>query len=304
MAAAPMLVSGRGSNMQAGATFTWVGIALLLSGCSAAPPPPSPRVANTRPVRIVSMNPCVDAILMEVADPKQIAAISHYSHDARATSVPLKWALQYPAVSDGAEDVIAESPDLVIAGQHVSIQTIAALKRLGIPLMQVAVPESVEQSAKQITDIAARVGRPHDGAQLNGRINDALTATQTDAPHITALIWQGSGLVPGEGTLADELLSRTGFRNLSRDLGLGKWDVLPLEGLLSKAPAVLLSGEANMGESNQDANRMLNHPALQKAKTHIQVAHFPSRLLNCGGPTIIKTVQRLTQIRKEMEQSQ
>ena len=38
---------------------------------------------------IVSLNPCTDAILAEVADPAQLLAISHYSHDPRATSMPL-----------------------------------------------------------------------------------------------------------------------------------------------------------------------------------------------------------------------
>ncbi len=287
--------------MQVGVFFL-AAAAALLNGCNTAPAIRAP--ASGAPLRIASMNPCVDAILMEIANPAHIVAVSHYSHDPRSTSVPVAWAQQYTAVSDAAEDVIAAEPDLVIAGQHVSIQTIAALKRLGIPIMQVAVPESVDQSAQQITDIAVRIGRPKQGAQLNTSINTALTNAQSTGSPITALIWQGSGLVPGKGTLADEMLTRTGFRNLSAELGLGKWDILPIEGLLSKPPAVLLSGEANMGESNQDANRMLGHPALRKAKTHIQVAHYPSRLLNCGGPTIIKSAERLAHIRVSMERDQ
>ncbi len=294
MAAAPLPVFGHVSNMRLG-PFALACAALLLNGCNAAPPLRAP--ASSVPLRIASMNPCVDAILMEVGDPAHIVAVSHYSHDPRSTSVPVTWARQYPAVSEAAEDVIAARPDLVIAGQHVSIQTIAALKRLGIPIMQIAVPESVEQSAQQITDIAARIGRPQHGAQLNNRISAALRVAKTSNAPVTALIWQGSGLVPGKGTLADELLNRTGFRNLSDALELAKWDVLPIEGLLSEPPAVLLSGEANMGESNQDANRMLSHPALRKAKAQIHFAHFPSSLLNCGGPTIIKAARRLAQIR-------
>jgi iron complex transport system substrate-binding protein len=273
-------------------------IVLLLAGCTAQRPvPPLP---GKTPVRIVSMNPCVDTILMEVANPKQIAAISHYSQDTRATSVPLKWAMQYPAVSGDAEDVIAAEPDLVIAGPHVSIQTIAALQRLGIPLMQVSVAETVEESKAQIADIAKRIGRARQGADLNARIDEAMANARTDILPVSALIWQGSGLVPGKGTLADELLTRAGFRNLSSALGLKKWDILPIEALLSQPPAVVLAGKANMGAGSADANRMLSHPVLRNISAHIEVAHYPSSLLHCGGPVMIKSIARLAGIRRSL----
>lgn len=280
-------------------TFFLAPLYLIITACtSQAVVPPVP---DDILLRIVSMNPCVDAILMEIADPHQIAAISHYSHDPRATSISLDRALHYPAVSGAAEDVIAADPDLVIAGPHVSIQTIAALKRLGIPLMQITVPETVAENKAQIADIAARIGRKSQGAQLNTRIDAALEVAHSRNPPISALIWQGSGLVPGEGTLADELLTRTGFHNLSKSMGLKKWDILPLEGLLSAPPAILFAGEANMGAGNADANRMLSHPVLRKAGTRIHVADYPSNLLHCGGPVIIRSVGRLAAIRRDLE---
>lgn len=276
----------------AGAVF----LALLLSACTPSAPPLA--ATTQKPMRIVSMNPCIDAILMEVAAPAQVAAISHYSHDPRATSVSLKWALQYPAVSNAAEDVIAAKPDLVIAGPHVAIQTVAALKRLGVPVMQLPPPETVADSKKQIRDIALRIGQEESGRKLNGRIDAAMMASRADSAAISALIWQGSGLVPGKGTLADELLSHTGFFNISASLGLRQWDILPLEGMLAAPPAVLLTGTADMGESQGEANRILSHPALRKARSKIRVAHYPSSLLNCGGPTIIRAVARLAEVRR------
>ena len=280
-------------------------VLLLLSVCTlpgCTVQKPVPPVPDAKPVRIVSMNPCVDTVLMEVADPHQIAAISHYSHDPRATSVPLKWAMLYPIVSGAAEDIIAAEPDLVIAGPHVSVQTVAALKRLSIPVMQVGVPETVDESKKQITDIAERIGQARAGAQLNAKIEAAMTTARSGMQPVSALIWQGSGLVPGKGTLADELLTRTGFRNLSAALGLKKWDILPLEALLSQPPAIVLTGQASKGPGNADANRMLSHLVLRKAKANIKIAHFPSRLLNCGGPVIIQSVARLAEVRRSLEQ--
>lgn len=246
------------------------------------------------------MNPCVDAVLKDVARPQQIAAISAYSWDPRATSVPVDWAMRYPTVGSGAEDVIAARPDLVIAGPHVAVQTIAALQRLGIPLMQTTVPETVAESRAQISEIAARIGRSDAGLALNRRIDAAVAQARWDGPAASALIWQGSGLVPGKGTLADELLTRTGFRNLSPQAGLRKWDVLPLEGMFLNPPRVLLAGRADMGAGDGDANRMLSHPALKKARRHFRIADYPSDLLHCGGPVIIRSVARLAAVRREL----
>lgn len=250
------------------------------------------------------MNPCVDAVLKDVAAPGQIAAISIYSHDPRATSVSLDWAMRYPATNGSAEDVIAARPDLVIAGPHVAIQTIAALKRLGIPLMQVTVPETVAENKAQIAEIAARIGRTDAGAALNLRIDAALVQSSWTGKAAPALIWQGSGLVPGKGTLADELLAHAGFRNVSSELGLRKWDILPLEGLFLNPPKVLLAGRADMGAGDGDANRMLSHPALRKAGAQFRIENYPSGLLHCGGPVILRSLARLATVRRELGDAQ
>jgi iron complex transport system substrate-binding protein len=247
------------------------------------------------------MNPCVDAILREVAAPGQIASISHYSQDSRATSVPLDWARDYRANNGSAEDVIAAGPDLVIAGPHVAVQTVAALERLGIPLIQVPVPQSIAESRAQIDQIAQRIGQPAAGRAAMARIDTALAGARWNGRPASALIWQGGGLVPGAGTLADDLLARSGFANAAPALGLGQWDVLQLEGLLMGPPQVVLSGDANMDSGGADANRMLSHPALRKAGARIHLAHYPSNLLHCGGPVIVPALARLAQVRRELE---
>jgi iron complex transport system substrate-binding protein len=280
-------------------------MALLLSGCltgaSAPTSVPAEPKPPAKPVRIVSMNPCVDAVLMDVAEPGQIAAISHYSHDPRATSIPLDQALRFPAVSGDAEDVIAADPDLVIAGPHVALQTIAALKRLGIPMISIPVPNSIAENKAQITHIAQAVGQQDKGETLNGKIDAALAQASSSAPPVSALIWQGSGLVPGKGTLADELLRVTGFENKSSALGLKAWDILSIEGLLVAPPDVLLTGEADLGAGNADGGRILSHPVFKRTGTRIRTGHFPSRFLQCAGPMIIPAVERLAEVRRALE---
>ncbi|KAB7648542.1 ABC transporter substrate-binding protein [Polymorphobacter fuscus] len=261
-----------------------IALALLVTAPAAAAPP-----------RIVSINPCVDAILMHVADPGQIAGISHYSKDPRASSITASEAARYAATSGTAEEVVALAPDLVIAGAHVAPATIAALKRMDIALLQLGVPETISESREQVRQIAAAVGHPDRGARLNARIDAAVAAAGGPAGRVPALIWQGGGLVPGEKTLASELLRRTGFHNLSKDYGLKNWDVLPLEYLIARAPRVLFSVGDERGE-----DRMLGHPALRRMGGHIAIRPYPERLLRCGGPTIIDAVAALADARRSL----
>lgn len=270
----------------------------LLPGCSVPA-----RVENERqgrPVRIVSMNPCVDAILREVADPAQIAAISHYSHDPRAASVPAEWAQRFPAVGYSAEDVLSSHPDLVIAGPHIASETLDALKRMGIPLLSTTVPATVAESQMQIAAIAARIGQSEKGRVLNDRIS--LAVAQAKAEGVIgggprALIWQDGGLVPGPGTLADTLLRDTGFRSVAGQMGLAQWDMVSVEQILLSPPDVVMTGAAGMESDGASSRGMARHPALAKARGHILIAPFPSRLLHCAGPTIIETVAHLSAVR-------
>lgn len=262
-------------------------IALLLAA-------PALVSAAPRLPRIVSINPCVDAVLARVADPAQIVGISHYSQDLRATSVPLGWSRRFHATSGTAEEVVALRPDIVLAGPHVEPATIAALKRLKIALVQYPVAESVPESIDQVRAIATATGHAARGEALAARI--AAAATPARVAPVGALVWQGGGLVPGSGTLTDDLLKRAGFRNMSATYGLKQWDVLPLEYLVADPPRVLLS---TAPEGVQD-DRMTGHPAVRRLAKHITVAPYPTRLMNCGGPTIIAAMARLRQVRAQV----
>ncbi len=149
------------------------------------------RKAGSTLPRVVSINPCVDAVLMQVAEPGQIAAISHYSQDPRATSIPLEQARRFAATSGTAEEVVAQAPDIVIAGAHVAPATIAALHRMHIRLVQIGVPESIAESQEQIRTIAAAVHQRQRGERLVARIDAAVFG---DAFCVHLAVWaEGAG---------------------------------------------------------------------------------------------------------------
>lgn len=239
--------------------------------------------------RVVSLNPCLDAILLHVADPEQVMAISHYSHDPNATSVALETSRQFPAVMNTAEEVIALNPDIVLAGQHTALATRNALSRLNIGMLLSAVPQNIEESKNQILEIAKAVEQLKRGERLVQQIT-ALYETPYIGTPIPALLRDSSGLVPGKNTLIDSILTHTGFENIGATYGVNWWGIVPLEILMAQPPFVLLTDTAK-------PNRFMLHRATRRLKNYVYIEHFPRSLLNCAGPTLLKTTRHLMAVR-------
>ncbi len=262
----------------------------ILAGCHDAAPP---RAVQVRPT-IVSLNPCADAILAEVAAPGQILAISHYSRDPRASSMDLATARRLPVTGGTVEEVLALEPDLVVAGSFLPPATAEAFDRLGIRVERLGIAHKVADSKAQIRRLAALAGQPARGQALVGRIEAALAEAAPPPGHhpVTAVIWQSGGIVPGRDALVSDLLARTGFASHSAARGLRQADYLPLEEMLADPPQVILTA----GTPGDGEDRMLSHPALRALDSTRRVRFDPS-LLYCGGPTIIRAVRRLAEVR-------
>ncbi|MEY4237808.1 MAG: hypothetical protein RL339_409 [Pseudomonadota bacterium] len=271
----------------------WVSLlALVVAGCTAAPAREGAPALPT----IVSLNPCTDAILAEVADPAQLLAISHYSQDPAGSSMDLAAARRFRATGGSVEEVLALQPDLVIDGNFTPPATRAALERMGLKLEQVSIAATVPDSLAQVRRLAALAGHPERGEALVGRIEAALSASKAPASApVPAIVWQGGGIVAGEGTLITALLDHTGFSNAAATQGLAQASHLPLEDMLAHPPRVILAA----GNSHGDEDPLLSHPALAGLKGTTRAPLEPS-LLWCGGPTIPKTLARLAAVRREL----
>lgn len=250
--------------------------------------------------RVVSLNPCLDAVLVNLADRAQIAALSHYARDPQQSGIAAL-ARTYPVTHESAEEVIALRPDMVLTAAHSSPATRAALQRLKIRAELFKVPNSWAENQAQIRRMARIVGHPDRGEALIVRIEAAMAqgAPRPGARPVTALVFQPNGFAAGHGTLVDEMMRRAGFVNVAERYGLKKWGNVSLEHLLDDPPEVLLAGQAAPNASTW-AERILNHPALASVAPRMRRAVFPERLLYCGGPVLIDTAAVLATARRQI----
>lgn len=263
-------------------------LGLMLAGVASAAPPR----------RVVSLNPCLDAILLAVADPGQIAALSHYSHDPRQSAVAAQ-AARYPATWGSAEEVVALKPDLVLTSGMGALALTGVLPRLGVRQASFTVPASIAESLAQVDQIARLVDHPERGAAVDAQIRAALAAAapRPGEPRLGALIYEYHGLASGPGTLVDEMMRDAGFDNRAKRYGLKRTGDVPLEAVLADPPQVLLAGRMAPDEPAW-ADRVLGHPALKALAQRVRIETFPEPLMYCGGPTLVREAQALALARE------
>lgn len=256
--------------------------------------------ASAEPRRIVSLNPCLDTILLSVADREQIAALSHFALD-RDSSTIADIAKDFPTTHESAEEVMSFNPDLVMTSRHSSLATRNALNRVNIRTELFTEPQSIAESLEQIRRIAAIVNRSERGEAVVAEIEAALKAAAPPpgTKPLSALIFQRNGLSTGSGSILNEMLARTGFTNAAGRYGLVWWGNIPLERVVADPPQMLLAGEVRP-DTPTWADRVVRHPALQAIGPRMGRATFPDRLFYCAGPVLVKTAAALKAARESV----
>lgn len=258
------------------------------------------RAFAAAPQRIVSLTPCLDVLLADLADPGQIRALSHYSQDPASSSLGVERARQFGVIYGGADEIAALRPDLVLAGWRFSPQTLDALRRLGVNVETYGAPDTIADSLAQVRQVARAVGRMDRGEAMVGRIRDAI-ARSAPAPgqrRLTAVMLQAQGFVAVRSTLMGELMDIAGFDNMAGRYGLVRSGEISLEQLLADPPDVLLAGRRAPGQPAW-SERVLEHPALRGLEGRTFRAELPQQLTYCGGPVMIQTTAALARARAQ-----
>src|SRR5665213_493655 len=233
--------------------FLWIVAVLLPSVAFAA-----------GPQRVVSINLCADELLVTLADPAQIAALSVYATDPDLSYVAdAAKAFRHDAAS--AETVVGLNPDLVLAGRFTKHATRDMLARLGYRVELLDAARSIADSEKQIRQVAALVGHPERGEALVADIEAARARTIAAAPSgkPTVANYQRRGYVTGGDTLTGELLSIAGFTNDGDALAGKTGGFVPLERLVADPPDYIVVAHADARAEDQ-GSALLSHPALAR----------------------------------------
>lgn len=267
--------------------FLLAPVAILLAAHAVAATP------EGRPERIVSINLCGDELLLALADPGQIAALSIYATDP-VMAFSADAARPYRHDIANAEQVVAIDADLILAGRYTKRATREMLERLGYRVELLDAVSSIDESVAQIREVAQLVGHPERGEVLVAEIEAARARAAAPEPGAgpTAAVYQRRGYVSGGETLTGELLTIAGFRNIGGELAGARGGFVPLEKIVADPPDVIVVAADNRSAEDQ-GTALLAHPALAELFPPDRRVVLPERLTVCGGPSLPAALDRL-----------
>jgi iron complex transport system substrate-binding protein len=257
------------------------------------------------PQRIVSLNLCADQLVVLLAEPSRIAALSKLARDRQLSYVADR-AEGFPSAQPHAESVLAYRPDLVLAGKLAAAPTVNFLKSKGVPVLQISLLSSFDGIREQTRSVGKALGAEARAEQLIATMDKILAAAE-DAPGApaqrrpVALSWQPGGFTAGSGTLMDAVLRAAGYDNLATLRGLKGYGFLTLETVAAGRPDLLIA-DTDLPDPPSLRQALLAHPVLSPARGGVgaRIA-APPALTACAGPFTAEAVALLRAKRRELK---
>ena len=246
-----------------------------------------------KPQRVVSLNLCADELALRLADPGVVKSVTWLAQDPRNANLAEE-AAALPANDGHAEEALAYDPDLVLVGPFTDPASIALLRQVGAPVVEVGAPQTLDGVRRQIRDLAAALGEPRRGEALIANMEARLARVAVDPSRsrLKAVVLRPNGFTVGPGSLVDEILTRAGLDNLAARLDIAADEQVPLEVVaLLGADLLILDRDGSAAPSLADA--ALDHPAIAALARRMTVTSLPARLWTCGGPEVAEAVEQL-----------
>ena len=249
--------------------------------------------AFAKPQRVVSLNLCADELALRLADPGVVKSVTWLSQDPLSANVAAT-AAALPANDGHAEEPLTYEPDLVLVGPFAEPASIALLRQVGAPVVEVGAPQTFDGVRRQIRDLAAALGELQRGEALIAGMEARLARVAVDPsrPRLKAVVLRPNGFTVGPGSLVDEILTRAGLDNLAARLDIAADEQVPLEIVALLGADVLILDRDEAGAPSL-ADAALDHPAIAALARRTTIVSLPARLWTCGGPEIAEAVERL-----------
>lgn len=231
---------------------------------------------DKKPTRIVSMTLSTDNILLGLVEPERVVCANNLIDDPISSNIaelgkniPNK--VRHPKV----EEILAMEPDLVIAPDWGDIDYVDSLRNMGIKVVVLKGPKSLQDIKDNITLMSKAVGEPKRGEKLISMMDEKLDEIKAKVDMIPqeyrkrVLLISLMNNYGGKDCIYDDACQLAGVTNCLSEYGLKRGDKLTKEMMVQMDPDIIFLPSYNAHATfdiQGFRDKYLKDPALQQMK--------------------------------------
>lgn len=193
------------------------------------------------------------------------------------------------------ERIVALKPDVVFAGHWPSSKTAARLRELGLKVVEIPLPATLEDIYGTIHQIAKEVGKEKEADALVADLQKRVQAIERQAlergyrPRIFIHIDEPNWTV-SKGSFISDAMERCGTVNIFRDLKMAGSQVSS-ESVIEKDPEVILLSR----KKKEEILRTPGWQAISAVKNRRLVDSLGANLISRPTPRLISAMEKLSE---------
>lgn len=201
------------------------------------------------PVRVVSQTVGTDELLLALAEPEQVAALSHIARE-RVFSAVAEQAKRYPQIAVGdAESILRFQPTLVLFADYSRAELVEQVRRAGARVLIFDRYRSLEDAYANLRMLAVELGAEARAEAVIAACEErvaALRARLAGVSPVRVIAPSTYGVIPGSATTFQDLCDYAAAENLAATLGgLRGHEAPPIEQMLTwPIDRVVLAGDS------------------------------------------------------------
>ena len=129
----------------------------------------------SKPKRILTFAMYTDQIVLGLVTSDHLVGINTLMDDPVLSNVvPIAKRITKKIGDPGAEEVLSMKPDVVIVSDWTQAEKIQSMRDLGLKVVSVKSPETIQDAKEAVSQVAAAIGEPEKGKQLIGMMDKKL----------------------------------------------------------------------------------------------------------------------------------
>ena len=259
--------------------------------------------------RIVSLTSAYEPILLEMVGPSRLGAVSFLSKTkGYGPNYELAKSVKVSLYSYAVEKIVYLHPDLVIAPEYTSRDVLDGLEHMGIPVVIISSPKTVQETIELVERLGYVVGAEEKAHSMTAKMQqdiEEVKALSADTKGKVVISMSSMEGFSGTGSLFDDMTRVMGLVNGPSHLGYAPRTAFTEERIIEMNPDVILIPVYDKSEMAwQTLYR--DNPGLQtvKAVQEHRVLPMDASNLYAGNQFIGESMKDILRIVRESEKGE